>query len=452
MKRFYTLVIASSALIIGIVLSHLLFAQSSKKDQLQNQRDEITKKIKETKALIAESEKNQKLTSGQIAVLNEQIQYREKMINNIDQEMVAMDQTIDHENEQIKDLTAQVASLKKEYATMIYQAYKNRSSYNQVVFLLASSDFYQAYKRFKLMQSLSETRKNQVTLIHDTEARLSEKVQEMMKSKEQVASLKKEQESVKAEINQDKLAQQNKLITLKKESSKLRDQQKKQEGDRKKLSAKIQEVINQELAAERKREQEKANKAAELLRIANANKTAKVETPKKTNNASTTEAKTEKKTETKTTKIELAPEVVSMNSNFENNKGNLPWPVAHGAITSRFGKHNHPTLNDIVLNNNGLDFTTKVGEPVLCVFSGNVTSVFSIPGAGYNIIVTHGTYKTVYSGLGQVNVKVGDKVTTKQNLGTVAMGDEEAVLHFELWAVSSVKGTAQNPESWIKRK
>jgi septal ring factor EnvC (AmiA/AmiB activator) len=452
MKRIYTLIIATSAMILGIALSHLIFAQASKKDQLQNQRDEITKKIKETKALIAESEKNQKLTAGQISVLNEQIQYREKMISNIDQEMSSIDETIEHENEQIADLSNQLESLKKEYATMIYQAYKNRSSYNQIVFILASSDFYQAYKRFKLMQSLSETRKTQVTLIHDTESRLNEKISAMMRSKEQVATLKKEQENEKAEINQDKLAQQNKLLSLKKESSKLREQQKKQEGDRKKLSSKIQDIINQELAAERKREQEKANKAAELVKIANANKNKKVETPKISNGAGNTEAKTEKKTEAKITKIELAPEVVSMNSNFENNKGNLPWPVAHGAITSRFGKHNHPTLNDIVLNNNGLDFTTKVGEPVICVFSGNVTSVFSIPGAGYNIIVTHGTYKTVYSGLAQVNVKVGDKVSTKQTLGTVAMGDEEAVLHFELWAVSSVKGTAQNPESWIKRK
>jgi septal ring factor EnvC (AmiA/AmiB activator) len=246
---------------------------------------------------------------------------------------------------------------------------------------------------------------------------------------------------VKAEIDQDRLEQQNKLISLKKESSKLRTQQKKQEADRKKLSAKIQEVINQELAAERKREQEKANAAKKLLATTTAKKSA--ETPKITTNT---------KTETKTTKIELAPEVVNMNSNFENNKGNLPWPVAHGAITSRFGKHNHPSLDDIVLNNNGLDFTTKEGESVLCVFSGNVTSVFSIPGAGYNIIVTHGTYKTVYSGLAQVNVKVGDKVSLKQTLGSVGIIDDEAVLHFELWSVNSIKGTAQNPESWIKKK
>jgi murein DD-endopeptidase MepM/ murein hydrolase activator NlpD len=176
--------------------------------------------------------------------------------------------------------------------------------------------------------------------------------------------------------------------------------------------------------------------------------TKKTETPK----SESPKAPLATKTESKTTAITLAPEVVALNSNFETNKGNLPWPVAQGTITSRFGKHNHPSLNDIVLNNNGVDFTTKQGENVLCVFGGKVTSVFSIPGAGYNIIVTHGTYKTVYSGLAQVSVKVGDKVNSKQSMGNVGMTDDEAVLHFELWSVNSTKGTAQNPESWIKRR
>ena len=441
MRKLILITFAAFSLLLGMMLSNLIFSQTSKKEQLQSQRDEISRKIKETKALIAESEKNQKLTANQISVLNEQISYRQNMIESIDNEMASLDVHIRHDGQQIKDLENQLSSLKNEYAKMIYQAYRNRSSYNQMVFILASTDFYQAYKRYKLMQSLSDTRKKQISIIKDTEIQLQDKIGTMLKSRDEVASLKQEQESVKAEIDQDRLEQQNKLISLKKESSKLRTQQKKQEADRKKLSAKIQEVINQELAAERKREQEKANAAKKLLATTTAKKPA--ETPKITTNT---------KTETKTTKIELAPEVVNMNSNFENNKGNLPWPVAHGAITSRFGKHNHPSLDDIVLNNNGLDFTTKEGESVLCVFSGNVTSVFSIPGAGYNIIVTHGTYKTVYSGLAQVNVKVGDKVSLKQTLGSVGIIDDEAVLHFELWSVNSIKGTAQNPESWIKKK
>ncbi len=441
MKKIIHLIIIFSSIAAGVLVSQWMLAQN-KKELLKTQRDEITAKIKETKALIADSEKHQKLTANQIAVLNEQISYREKMIENINGELNQLDVNIQQEQNQIGQLEFQLASLKSEYAKMVYQAYKNRNTYNSIVFILSADDFYQAYKRFKIMQALSEGRQKQVEIIHETEASMKSKINELQYSRHEALVLKKEQEVVKSEIHQDRLSQQEKLGKLKNEEGKLRAQNKKLDGDRKKLSNKIQDIINKELAAERKKEEEKAKK---LLAVTTSKKT---ESPK----AESPKATVATKTETKATSVTLAPEVVALNSNFETNKGNLPWPVSQGTITSRFGKHNHPSLNDIVLNNNGVDFTTKQGENVLCVFGGKVTSVFSIPGAGYNIIVTHGTYKTVYSGLSQVSVKVGDKVNAKQSSGNVGMTDDEAVLHFELWSVNSTKGTAQNPESWIKKR
>lgn len=447
MRKWITWILAATAIFSGMFISQWVLGQN-KKEALRSQRDELSAKIKETKAMIADSEKKQKLTAGQIAILNEQIRYRENMIENINGELGQLDLNIQSEQSQIQLLEFQLQSLKDEYAKMVYQAYKNRSSYNSIVFILSADDFYQAYKRYKIMQALSDGRRKQVEIIKETETNLQSSIADLKISRTQVASLRNEQEQVKAEIDQDKQAQQDKLTKLKKEESKLRTQQKKQETDRKKLVSKIQDIINKELAEERKREEQERIKALAAIEKAK---------PDKSTNPSPKVGETPKvaasnKAENKTTKIELAPEVVSLNANFENNKGNLPWPVSHGAITSHFGKHAHPSLEDITLNNNGVDFTTKQGEPVLSVFGGKVTSVFSIPGAGYNIIVTHGTYKTVYSGLAQVNVKVGDKVSAKHNLGTVGMTDDEAVLHFELWAVSSTKGAAQNPESWMRKR
>ena len=440
MRKLIHFFIIVSSIITGVLVSQWMLAQN-KKELLKTQRDEITAKIKETKAMIADSEKKQRLTSNQIAMLNEQIRYREKMIENIDGELGQLDVTIQQEQNQIVQLEFQVESLKSEYAKMVYQAYKNRNTYNSIVFILSADDFYQAYKRYKIMQALSEGRQKQVEIIQETEQTLKDKINELKYSRHEALALKKEQEVVKTEIDQDRQSQQDKLGKLKKEEGKLRAQQKKLDGDRKKLNSKIQDIINRELAAERKKEEEK------IKRLTAVN-TPKTETPK----GESPKAPLATKSENKSTAITLAPEVIALNSNFETNKGNLPWPVAQGTITSRFGKHSHPSLEDIVLNNNGVDFTTKQGENVLCVFGGKVTSVFSIPGAGYNIIVTHGTYKTVYSGLAQVSVKVGDKVSSKQSMGSVGLTDDEAVLHFELWSVNSTKGTAQNPESWIKRR
>jgi murein DD-endopeptidase MepM/ murein hydrolase activator NlpD len=148
----------------------------------------------------------------------------------------------------------------------------------------------------------------------------------------------------------------------------------------------------------------------------------------------------------------LAPETVLVNKDFEKNKGALPWPVSAGVITSHFGTHAHPSLAQVTINNKGVDFTTDKNASALAVFSGKVTSIFNIPGAGQNVIVTHGSYKTVYSGLETVSVKIGDAVTAKQKLGTIMYDGEDYTLHFEVWKVGAEAGSAQNPELWIKKR
>jgi murein DD-endopeptidase MepM/ murein hydrolase activator NlpD len=153
-----------------------------------------------------------------------------------------------------------------------------------------------------------------------------------------------------------------------------------------------------------------------------------------------------------TPKIESAPEVVLANSVFEQNKGSLPWPVSSGAIGSKFGRHAHESISGIEVNNKGVDFITSANAEIYTVFNGTVTSVFNIQGAGMNVIVTHGAYKTVYSGLQNVYVSVGAKVNTKDKIGTVADNGEGYVLHFELGKVSDAGWVPQNPELWLKKR
>ncbi|MDB4655377.1 M23 family metallopeptidase, partial [Flavobacteriales bacterium] len=81
---------------------------------------------------------------------------------------------------------------------------------------------------------------------------------------------------------------------------------------------------------------------------------------------------------------------------------------------------------------------------------GTVSAVVSIPGAHKAIIVRHGEFLSVYANLEDVLVKMGDKLTVKQELGTVVTSrdDGKTVLHFEIW-----KGaTKLNPAKWIVGK
>jgi murein hydrolase activator len=395
------------------------FSQARKED-LQKQRDQLNEQIALTRKLIREAETKQKLTSNQLAVLREQIRYREALIANISQEIRQIDGEIRDKESHIARLQADLNAMKAEYAAMIRSAYSNRSEYDKLMYVFAADDFNQAYKRFKITQHYALKRKEQVAAIQKKQSELTSTVtllQEDKKAKESLASAKAAE---KSSISKDKQEQENKLSTLRSEEKKLRDQQKKQEADRKKLTARIEEIIRAEIEAERK----KAAAAA----------AASGTTP------------------SDATKLELAPEVRLINTDFEKNRGSLPWPVKSGVITSRFGRQAHSSIAGIEVDNKGIDFTTEKDGSVRAVFDGTVTSVFAIPGAGQNVIITHGSYKSVYSGLSEVNVSVGSKVRNQETIGKVMFNGEEHVLHFEIWKVSSESGAAQNPELWIKRR
>jgi murein DD-endopeptidase MepM/ murein hydrolase activator NlpD len=104
-----------------------------------------------------------------------------------------------------------------------------------------------------------------------------------------------------------------------------------------------------------------------------------------------------------------------------------------------------------LLPNNGIDISTDANSQVLCVFEGVVSRVFTVPGMNNCVMVQHGDYYTLYCKLSNVNVKVNDKVSTGQTLGTV-FTTETTLLHFEIWK-SKAKGNAEktDPELWLQK-
>src|SRR5690606_554317 len=50
-----------------------------------------------------------------------------------------------------------------------------------------------------------------------------------------------------------------------------------------------------------------------------------------------------------------SPAVTALSSNFEMNKGKLPWPTSQGIIVRGFGQQSHPLLKNIKIENDGID-------------------------------------------------------------------------------------------------
>jgi septal ring factor EnvC (AmiA/AmiB activator) len=450
-NRFF-IVTAIMALTIFIIPLCAVVGQSKK--DLQKQRDDISDKIEQTKKMIRDSERQQKSTIRQVQLLNEQLTFREQLLSNIHNDIHTIDGEIKKKNHYIGEMEQQVDQMKREYGRMIYNAFRQRSSYDKLMYIFASEDFHQAYKRLKMTQRYADARKKQAFMILGKQEEIKSNINDLERDKQSKAQLANAKEKEKLEVEADKIEQQNRLQALKKEEGKLRKQQDKQKADRDKLTSRIQAVIAEEIRKENAKKMEEEKKAAAALaaKEAAAKKTSTTASATTTAAKSTTAAAPAAETAKKTTAMALAPETVLVNKDFEKNKGALPWPVSAGVITSHFGTHAHPSLAQVTINNKGVDFTTDKNASALAVFSGKVTSIFNIPGAGQNVIVTHGSYKTVYSGLETVSVKIGDAVTAKQKLGTIMYDGEDYTLHFEVWKVGAEAGSAQNPELWIKKR
>ena len=146
-------------------------------------------------------------------------------------------------------------------------------------------------------------------------------------------------------------------------------------------------------------------------------------------------------------KYVLTPEAKALSSNFENNKGKLPWPTSKGVVTAYYGEHWHPVLKGIKIYNNGVDISTDAGGRARAVFEGEVSGVIVLPGSGKAVMVRHGAYISVYANLVDVFVQKGDKLTTKQEIGKAKTDQQKGQthVHFELW-----KGqTTMNPSQWL---
>ncbi|HRD51036.1 MAG TPA: peptidoglycan DD-metalloendopeptidase family protein [Flavobacteriales bacterium] len=399
------------ALLPLLLATALAWGQSKK--ELEKRRDALDKQIRTTTALIDQARKEQRVTQEQLQLLESQIAARAQLIRAMDNEVRVADDRIRADEEAIAALKADLVSLKEGYARMIAAAYRNRSAYDRLSYLFASSSFQQAFRRSRYINQLAAQRRRQAVLISETQASLDERVSALKEQRQEKAVLLSEQVQEKRRLDTDRAGQQQALNGLRKEESRLRETQKKQENQRRELEAAIRKAI------------EDAVKPKAGAKDASG-KPAKLD-------------------------ITLTPEARELSNDFEKNKGKLPWPVEKGVITGRYGKQPHPVLKGIVIDNNGIDITTEKGAGVRALFRGEVTSVIVLPGAGKAVIVSHGAYRTVYSNLASVSVAKGDKLSTKQAIGTVLTGDDGAVAHIEVWRITADGLVNVDPALWLYR-
>ena len=400
------------------------FGQKTKgksKKQLQSEITSLQKEISTANQLLKKTKKDKEMTLNEVNLLDKKIKQRENLIKAYNQQIAVLDEEINTGQSNIKTLNSDLKKLRKEYAKMIVFANKNRSHYDMLGFVFASKDFNQAFRRLRYIREFNEARKVKIDQIVSTERRINDEVEASQKAREEQAAMLKDEKTQQEALQKEKKDLNGQVAKLKKKEGSIQQ-------DIKNNQKAIDDIIAEEIR--------KANAEAERKRKEEAKKNANK------GKATTAPAPKEKG-------MALTPAEKTLSSNFVNNKGNLPWPVERGVISSSFGKHASVVSDKVTVTNNGIDIATTEGAQARAVFEGEVASVVKLTGANTVVIIRHGEYFTVYSNLENVTVKRGDKVKTKQNIGTVHTNktEDKTELHFELLKEQN----RQNPANWLSK-
>ena len=398
-------------------------AISQSKRDLEKKKDIMQKDIEYTNQILNQTKKSKSSSLIHLVTLNKKISYRSDLVGTINTEIHVVDKEIGNVSTNIDSLDKKLKNLKEQYASMLYYAYKNQNAYFKLMFIFSSEGLNQAYKRMLYLRQLSNYRFRQRDLIVQVQDSLNGKKEKLVDVKHDKNELLHQQVRQIKELDKEKKEQVEVLNSLTSKEKKLRADLKEKLKKQQQLSTKIEEVIRREILAA---------KAAARKRAA----------------ATTTASKSTKKLDTTNSSAILSntPEALKLSNAFENNKGQLPWPVEKGMISSSFGRHAHPLWKDVVVNNNGVDINSTKGAQALSIFEGRVIYVIMVVDK-FAVLVQHGEYFTLYSNLEKVFVKVDDKVMTRQPIGVVQTNDEEGKteLHLEIWRGSN----KMDPEVWI---
>ena len=375
-------------------------------ESLEKKIASIQKDIKLAEKLLKETSKNKEATINQVTLLQTQINQRENLIKTYQSQVNALNKEIQKNKNGIASAKKDLALFQKEYANLLVIAYRNKGKTNNLMFIFSSEDFNQAMRRMRYIQELNGLVKIKIEEIKTTQEKINKQLNKNKNNKKEIEKVLAKEKEEQASLVNDRDKLNKDLASLKKKESQIQKDIKTKENEAKKLKKEIEKIIAEEIRKAKEREAQA------------------------------------KKSNTKSVDYNLS-------NNFAQNKGKLPYPVEQGIITGKYGLSQHPTQSKVTVNNNGIDISTTKGAKARSVFDGEVCFVTS-QGNNNAILIRHGLYFTLYSNIEKVFVKVGDKVTTGQEIGRIHtnVSDGKTILHFEIWQENK---TTVNPALWIKK-
>lgn len=420
-----------------------LTAQTTPKiRQLEKQRNELKQQIAESETLLQSTKKDVKSQLGNLALLSGQIEERQKYIQTIENDVMAIQQEIGRLERDLKSLQKELKEKRQKYELSVKYIYRNKSIQDKLMFIFSAEDFGQMYRRLRYVREYADYQRLQGIQVQRKQKQVTEKANSLKNSRKAKEDLLKQGEAEKAKLEAQEQERKQILSGLQKKQRSIQSELAKQRRSADKLNAQIDRLIEIEIEKARKRAEEEARRKAEEAR-------KKAEAAKgSTETSSSAKKETAKASVEKLEAYKVDSEDRRLSSNFEKNKGILPVPITGPyVVVGHYGQYQVKGLRNVKLDNKGMDIKGKSGANARAIFDGEVSAVFQYNGLT-NVLVRHGSYISVYCNLSTVRVKKGSLVRARDVLGEIHTNAEgETILHFQL-RKETVK---LNPELWIHR-
>ena len=377
----------------------------ARQKKLEAQKISLTKEISQINSLILDSRKKSKNLANELEDIQLKISVRDKLININNSQLNNLTNIIYNQSEKLSDLEKDLIRLKDEYEKIIYSSYKKKSTQMKLMFLFASENINQAFKRFQYFKQYSKYRKKQADKIVLIQTQISQTIDSLQIRKNNKQNIIDENREVKETLTKEKQLQNTLFKNLLKNQKNYALEINEKEKQTRLIDNEIQKLIR--------------------LAIAESNK----------NNNSTNFA--------------LTPEGRLISTNFQSNKCRLPWPLKQGVVVRRFGTQPHPVVRTTTINSNGISLATSPNSIAYSVFDGEVLSVYGFSGGNPGVLIRHGKYISNYQNLSSIFVKKGDKINANDEIGIVFTNEStgKTVLKFNIF--NELK--PENPTIWLDK-
>lgn len=392
-------------LVISLFLAAAVPALAQDTHVQESKRAALEKEIAQLEQQIAENTSKSSSALNDLTLIRRQVEARKALLAESERQISLISDSIKITDSAIRSLQARIDTLTLYFERLVRSTYRNRDARVWYVYILTSRNFWQATRRYSYLKNLSATMSGEAAKLKEMRSGLERELTRLDSLKTEATRLRDSRAKEVARLEAEEKRSDNLVAQLKRYRTKYQRELNTKRKQVEDLNREIERIIAEYVAAQQAKEASQ-----------------------------------------KTSGKQSAVVDYKLASEFEANKGKLPWP-ADGPVLERFGRHNHPVYTNIVMPfNNGITIGLAKGSAVKAVFDGEVKNVIAMPGYNMCVLVQHGNFFSFYCKLGQVSVKAGDKVSTGSVIGIVDTIDGQTQLHFQIWK----EKTPQNPEIWLR--